>query len=769
LNTVSLKPNAYVITADLHLEEGRVIRGENQFNPRVRIGGSASSSQLLCRMVMRFAIAPTYKPAELFGVGNGMLDQHGDHFAGYQFNDYKWAGALDYICDRGRYSTPKGFLIAAGGLPTHRMETRRLDLDSTRNADIQNPAKRGRLDLSNPVARKVFIEQAQAIGKENGSNPQIASYQMANEQPFYGKDGLCPSSFADAAFRTWCQKQHGDLATLNKRWGTAYTDWQQVEQPLSARQLQVVQSQDKLKGADAIAWTAVYGKMSTQVQELMQSIPGRGMDWYRWRTAFSLEMFKQFHHQAKQYDNKTLYSTNLCWPNFWPQLAMPFFRAMDVTMLDLEYSAGQKRGLGNPQEMMEILEMFESNAPGKPMWGIEVYTQPQWPAESTALQNWGLLAHGMTNNLIFGWRPYSDHGRVRGINAWEKEDAHPMWLLIDNDGRKLPSFDAVEKTKAEIHAFHAKYNGLSLKRYPTNIGIYVSDDTSEYLSYMTANKPYAISLTASRNTLIYLMRMAGMQADYLDDQLLESKLKQYDTLMLPPTPILNDKAAQIIADFTKQGGKLILVGAAGQNDPWLNPISPMGGNAWQQLAWTAPDYNHNQANGNGYFRGQNIGNVTSANPITNPQGQSIGWQKHWGKGQVFVMAVYPSFYQQNPHMPIPMHQWMKQLIDVANLPVNTHWQDDQTPAYDPKLKHGEGSPVVDVVLRKKSDNEIFAFVLNQGGQGGGQVHFNLPGCWQITDAITEQSINANQDGKTVTLNLSLTGFGYRVFRMIKTN
>ncbi|MFG0249109.1 MAG: beta-galactosidase, partial [Phycisphaeraceae bacterium JB051] len=275
--TSQLKPNAYVITTDVHLDDGRVIKGAGQFLPRLKIGGSASSTQVLSQMVMRFAIAPSYKPAELFGVGNGMLDQHGDHFSGYRFSDYKWAGQLDYICDRGRYTTQKGFLIAAGGMPTHRMEWRRLDIDPTRNREIQNPAKGGRLDIWHPEGRKVFLDQAESIGKENGENPQIASYQMANEQPFYGKDGLCPTLYADAAFRNWCQQLHGDLKTLNQRWGTDYTTWQQVEQPLSSKLLELVQSQDKLNGADAMAWTEVYGKMSKPVQAMIQSSPGRGM------------------------------------------------------------------------------------------------------------------------------------------------------------------------------------------------------------------------------------------------------------------------------------------------------------------------------------------------------------------------------------------------------------------------------------------------------------------------------------------------------------
>ena len=115
-----------------------------------------------------------------------------------------------------------------------------------------------------------------------------------------------------------------------------------------------------------------------------------------------------------------------------------------------------------------------------------------------------------------------------------------------------------------------------------------------------------------------------------------------------------------------------------------------------------------------------------------------------------------------------MHQWMQQVIDLTNLPINARWVNDQTPVYDPKLKHGQGSPVVEVVLRRKSDKEVFAFVLNQGGQGDGQMQCNLPGNWQITDVLSDQTMQPIRYRNTTSLKLSLPGFGYRVFRMVKT-
>jgi len=49
----------------------------------------------------------------------------------------------------------------------------------------------------------------------------------------------------------------------------------------------------------------------------MQQHPGWAMDWLRWWTDSSLRMYFSFRERARQFDRKTLYSTNLGMPSFW--------------------------------------------------------------------------------------------------------------------------------------------------------------------------------------------------------------------------------------------------------------------------------------------------------------------------------------------------------------------------------------------------------------------------------------------------------------------
>ena len=417
------------------------------------------------------------------------------------------------------------------------------------------PGEKGGIDLWNPQGMALMKANAAEVGKANAQNPLIVSYQMDNEHNFPFMHGLCPTAAADASFRQWCQKRHGDLGTLNRRWGTAYKSWEEVEQPASARYAEEVMQQPKPQGAAAIDWTASLGKLTPEIQRRMIAIPGRGMDWVRWRTASSLGAYDAFRESARQFDQKTLYSSNLCFSNFHPQMSMPFFRHMDATMLDAKYTAGSglPRGLGDPMEMMEIIEMAESNAPEKPLWGIEIYVEPQWPAEFAALQNWGLLAHGMRNTLVFGWGPYSDFGIPKEPRAWEKPDAKAMWMIIDLDGTKLPAYYSNRRSLREIQQFHKQYDGLSLQRAPTDTAFFVSRDTAEYGGLESSNRPWMSAWVRTHNNLCYLLRLSGIRADFVDDETLPDRPGRFRTVIVPAAYVLDQAAAASWHDLPARG------------------------------------------------------------------------------------------------------------------------------------------------------------------------------------------------------------------------
>lgn len=575
--TDSLPPDAYVVTLRWEWGNEILVEGRKSFFPHQRAGGEASNGMLGSRTATRFLIAPQRPPEKIFGVGNGMLAVS-DSFQEYPIDNYILAHDLGVTCSRGPYGDDVCYLTAVAGIPIHAM----------------NPAIDTAIDYDvfHPDGLAYFKQRAEDLGRQFAANPVIASFQMANEQQIINKGRLIPSVWADANFRAWCQRRHSDLRTLNQRWRTHYTDWSQVEQIISARFLEEAKQQPQPQGAAAIDWTGSTGYLSDKVVQRMFDDPGRALDWLRWRTHSTLWMYNLFRTTAKRFDQKTLYSTNLCWPAFWPQMFMPFIRDMDVTMLDIQYTSGLARSLGTPYEMLDSLEMAESVDPAKPIWGCEIYYQPQWPAKFVPFQNWGLVAHGMTNILQFAWTPFSDHTatQVPKPRWWEDEDAVPMWFIIDTDGTRLPGFYTYKQSLREIQRYHRRFDGLSIKRAATDIALYVSPDTAEYVTMETGNKPWGSYWQRTRNNLIYLLRMSGITVDYVDDATLPGRPGKYRKIIVPATYLLSQEAAGKLADFTRSGGTLILAGPCGLRDPWYKPYQNVGGPAWQQLDWQAPAY-----------------------------------------------------------------------------------------------------------------------------------------------------------------------------------
>ena len=794
----ALRPDAYVVSADLVDEGVTVAGGASQIDVGVRTGGAASNGMLLSRCAIRFAVAPDFVPARIFGVGNGMLQTGGDWFGGRPIDDYPLARELGLTCARGPYSDDMCYWLAAGGIPTHAMGPR-VDHGPPPGSSFVNPAYPSGIDIFNPDGMAFFKQRAQDMGKAFAANPIVVSFQMSNESPYLHHGRLCPSDHADAHFRRWCKDRHGDLGTLNRRWKTGYASWEEVEPIVSARFVEEQKNQPQPEGAAAIDWTGSTGRLSKEVVARMFGSPGRAMDWLRWRTDSALMMYTTFRDQARKHDTKTLYSNNLCWPSFWPQMFMPFTRRMDVTMLDVQYTSGQKRALGTPREMMDILEMAESTSPEKPIWGIEVYVQPQWPAEYVALQNWGLVAHGMTNNLVFGWRPYSDHGTPKGVRAWEKPDAHPMWMLIDSDGTRLPHFEHCMRSAREIHSYHRRFNGLEVKRPPSDIGLYVSPDSGEYVIMESGNKPWGSFWQRTRNELVYTLRMNGIRVDYVDDETLPSKPGRFRTMVVPASYVLSQPSAGKLASFARDGGTLVLAGVSGLRDPWLSEYRNLGGPAWAELDWRAPELTTDFARvafhepvsastpneptatetegtvGGAIdpavvegktFRGVNIGRMADATPVEDAAGATVGWARPWGKGRVIAYGVFPDTYTTTPHPSANITHWIRQVIRLAGLERDGHWVGDAPDTG--KGSVGTANPVVEVVVRRKSPDERFVFCLNQGGPGEGLATVPVgDGSWETEDVVTGEPVEALVRRGQWSLRLRLQAWGYRVFRLTR--
>jgi hypothetical protein len=777
-STADLPVNAYIVCLTLDAQGKTLASGLRDFAPDEAIGGALTNGDLRARTALRFAIAPNTPPVKIFGVGNCTLSINGSGswWGGWTLASWAEAKPLGLTTARMRPIDDVTYLCAAAGV-TMTSEAPRYDEVPAGAEAFANPAAPGCLDLSNPGGWAAMIKQAQATGRLFAANPFIVDYQMSNEQPYPNLGHLCPSAAADADFRGWCQKRFGgDLAALNAHWQTTFTSWDQVEQIASARFLAEVKNTPPKQGVAALDWTAETGNFSDTVMARMRQHPGWSMDWIRWWTDCSLRDYLGFRAAARQFDHRTMYGTNLACPPFWPQMWMRFLRETDDAQTDMLYTSGLPRSLGNPAEQMDTMEMGEGTVPGKPIWGHEIYYEPNWPLEFIAMQNWGLIAHGMTNDETFAWHPYADYGQVVGNRAWEKPDALPMWFIIDNDGTKLPAYYSYVRSINEIHRFHQQFNGLSLKRAASNVGFYVSPDTGCYVMYDTGNRPWNSVWERTRTATIYALRMSGATVSYFDDETLPSAPGAIKTIIVPAAYVLSQPAAQKLADFAKAGGTVVLAGMSGVVDPWLAKYPNVGGAAWADLNWQAPDFNLDMANqvfvhpfvsgGPGPFRGTGLGTMPGATPILDAHGKTAGWVRAWGQGKLVAYGIVPDSYTIDPHSSPEFTAWLEQWRQFVDLPMTARWVSGDAFQTGPV---GTGSEVVEVVVREKSPAEKFVFCMNQGGPGTGTAEVTVtPGTWTATDALTGQPVAGSVTAGVWKTPLTLDSWGYRVIRLVKS-
>lgn len=769
--TAGLRPDAYVISFRYYDKSGKSqLDGTCEITPDNRLAGVMSNGFLKSRLATRFALFDGTPAAKILGVGNGMLNTTGGWFGGYPLKLFAESRPYAETTAFSNWKSDRIYLASAAG---SRVYARGVCVDTNPlpGADFANPARKGFIDIFHPEGRKFILERMRQVGQEfRESAPAIAGYQYSNESPFFNHNNLCPSIYADRSFRDWCRrKYHDDLDKLNAAWHTKYKNWNEVEPPASARYIEAERNKPRPQGGAQFDWLASAVGFSKVVSARMRANPARAMEFLRWRTAASLEIYRAAYDVLKPLVPGAVLGNNLCWPAFRPQQFMPFIRQTDAPMLDISYTSGFPRSLGNPMEMIDSLEMAESTVLGKHSWGIEVYVQPTFPAEFVSLQNWGLLAHGMSNIMVFGYYPYSDHGRVKENKAWEKPNAKPIWAILDHDGTRLPHFYENARSHREIAEFHRKFDCFSLQRAKTPVAFYVSPDTGEFVTYESNNKAWLSFYQRTRNVIAFALRIEGVTLDYVDDESLPNKVGRFRFVIIPASRIITQNAAKRLADFANSGGTVILAGVSGLADENLNSYTNIGGKAWNFLKWHAPEYQTDYANlhlvpksrEKLLLRGINYGKIPGATVLKSDNGKKIGYMRSHGKGRFLIYGTAPDLYSSDPHLPFSIRNYARHLIKTANIPHNGR-AEALKPTTDGGL--GGGSPVIEVVTREKSKGKRFVFLLNQGGTGDVELellHVNAP--FHLSDALTGKAITRyTHTGQTLKLPMKFTPWKYRI-------
>ncbi|MBI2297951.1 MAG: beta-galactosidase [Armatimonadetes bacterium] len=745
-----LRPDAYVLTARV-AEGGQVLLdGLAEWDPRVPCGGTISTAMVKAPCVARCAVADSRPNNRLFGSGDMMLNTGGSWWGGYPMADYVEGRELGFGYSRERVDDDSTYRLAAGGMRSlgdgPRPWTAPADLPDA----LRNPVRPGDADLSNPAVWPYLERMWRGLAAVLKGNPIFPLVHITGEEMVLYQGSLCPTDAADADFRGWVQQRYGSLGAVSAAWGREVPTWESIEQVISVRMVreQIVKvdpAQEK-----RLDWLGAADKLNAEQGALLKADPGRGMDWLRWRSDLYVRSVERLAEAFHSVNRETLLCNHFCWPDFVPQTTFGLARRLDALGIDTQYPCGVPTSLGTPAETIDMMGLYESFADQKPVWGMEIYIQPRFPADMPATQIWGFIAHGMRVVNNFAWKPYSDAGLQ--AKRWNEPGAPPWWFVIDFDGTHMPQFDPLVKATREVKAFDARFDGAALQRRKPDAALFVSSDSGVQSHFETLGHWWESPIVHARCELGWLLRLNGVALDYLDEELLASRLKDYRTLFVPYSPSLSDAVLERLSGYAKGGGTLVLAGPSGRLDAWLKPRANVGGQPFAALGWKLAAYQEKPAEG---VKGTGL-LATVSGPkalagtgaaefaggtalLRGADGAALGWTKSFGRGTVIALNVYPSAYTQSPHADPGGIELAERLADMAGVNRAAWWTSpaDATPGRNA----GEGAPVVDVMLRQKSERELFAFVMNVGGAGEGTVALRLPGSgWKLTNALTGERL-----------------------------
>jgi hypothetical protein len=769
-----LRPDAYIAFARVESGGQVLLDGLAEFDGAIPAGGTISCAMMRAPSVARFAITDARPNRELFGSGNMMVNTGGSWWGGYPVADYIEARALGFRYSREGINDDATYRLAAGGMRSLGDGPRPWTAPDDLAAADQNPVHKGYADLSSEAAWGKIEPMWRKLAADLKGNPVFPLMHITGEEMVLYQGALCPTVAADLDFRNWVKARYGTLEAVSQAWGRPVKAWDDIEQIISERMVRekvVAVEKDQEKRVD---WRGAADKLNAEQGTFLKADPGRGMDWLRWRSDVYLRSVARIAKVFHSVNPDTLLCNHFCWPDFVPQTSFGLARRLDALGIDTQYPCGLPGSLGTPAETIDMMGIYEAFADQKPVWGMEIYIQPKFPAEMPATQVWGFIAHGMKVVNNFAWKPYSD----AGLNAkrWNEPGAPPWWFIIDFDGKHMPQFDPLVRATREVNAFDAKYGGATLKRAKPDAAFFVSEDAGVLSHFDTLGQWWNSPIVHARCELGWLLRLNSVRLDYLDDALLAERLKDYRTVFVPYSPNVSDTSLQHLADFARSGGTVVFAGPCGWQDPWLKARPNVGGAAFADLNWKVADFEPKSVEGVkaldtlatvaplASVAGAGAGSLPGGKPLmAGADGKPAAWEHSFGQGRVIALDVFPSAYSQSPHADAANVELVGKLTKLAGVTPRAAWHTDV--ASTPEKLAGEGAPVVDVMMRKKSDRELFLFVMNIGGEGSGEVRLNLDGAgWKLTDALTGDAVMATADGR---IPMKLRPWGYQVVRMVK--
>lgn len=393
---------------------------------------------------------------------------------------------------------------------------------------------RRHFNYNSPKLHELVTDALEHIAAHYAKHPCIVGWQIDNEinceiNEFYSESDTI-------AFRKFLQEKYKNLDQLNHAWGTVfwdqtYTDWNQVYVPRTT-------INDWTNPHQMLDYTRFVSESAIGFCRLQSEILRKYVKPGDFITTNG--MFRNLDNHKMEDECLDVYTYD-CYPNF--AYSMREDPKHNTTLNDRRWSK-------NLTEVRSICPHFgimemQSGANG---WNTQVDTPAPKPGQ---ISLWAMMSimHGADYISFFRWRTvlFGTEMYWHGI------------LDYDNcDNRKLKEIQALSKRVQAI-------DDVAGADYVAPFGL-----IRDYDNIFDAQQDIWHGRVADTSEMeIFVASQVNhvpMDVVYMRDCTDVEDLKKYPVLIYPHPEIVTEKAAAILEEYVRQGGKLVLGARTGQKD-----------------------------------------------------------------------------------------------------------------------------------------------------------------------------------------------------------
>ena len=458
---------------------------------------------------------------------------------------------------------------------------------------------------TNKTYRKLSLAIATEMAKAFADTPGVIGWQIDNEFTLQ-QWNRCYCKYCREGFQDWAKKKYGTLDAVNEKWGTAfwsqvYTEWRQIPVPLPsngdpnpALALDYDRYQSYANASSAEEQLGMLRKVCPRHFVTTNNV-GAPLD-----TIDLRELFKNLDFVC--HDN---------YPGFIQIFfgggKMPTDQVATITALGHDSMRSVKDG--KPFLIMEE----QSGKAGQSFFG------PQPHPGQLRLWAFQAVAHGAMGINYFRW----DSAKFGAEEYWHG--------LLNHDRSKSPGFDEIVRTVKEMKMLGRE--GLE-SSYVAETALSFDLDSDWALGIQPGNR--SLSYAAQLMAWYESVASANVGTDLVR---LENDLSKYKAVFAPVQYVVNEKQAESVRNYVKNGGTFITGFRLGVKDENSRIVDmPLPGLLRDVMGVTVKDY--------APIYGEKVGVKFSAE-VTGADGECALWADLLTPQTAKVVATYTGAYEGN--------------------------------------------------------------------------------------------------------------------------